>query len=403
MVSCFFHKTNKKALLSLCSSLIIECMHTFLDTVPPQKSCALIIDLKAIQDNYAALQGFTREGAVCAAVLKADAYGLGQDVVGQALYDVGCRDFFFAYVDEAIQARDAFVDKSANIYIFNGVFPGTEQSIFEYNLIPCLISLEQVERWSKFASTQKNKLPCLLHIDTGMGREGLSVDELETLVEGNLLESLDVRYVMSHMANSNNSGATKNKVQLDRFLKAKALLPHAKASLATFANSSGITLGDNYQFDLVRPGMALYGYKNESYGTLLDLKPCLKSFARIVLTRNIPKGESLGYNCTYVCERDTRVALVSVGHRDGIMRAASNKGSVLINGKSAPIIGTVSMDVLMADVTDQPEESVHSNMWAEIYGDVTSTREFAENEGTSVYELLVRHGTRYHRIYINGS
>ena len=378
-------------------------MHTFLDTVPPQKSCVLIVDLQVIQDNYKALQGFLRKEAVCGAVLKADAYGLGQDAIGQALYDVGCRDFFFAYVDEAIQARQNLPQDGVNIYVFNGVFPGAEQTIVDNLLTPCLISLEQVERYSKFASAQHKKLPCLLHIDTGMGREGLTIDELNALVTGTFLDALDVRYVMSHMANSNNSKALKNKVQLERFLKAKALLPDAKASLATFANSSGITLGENYQFDLVRPGMALYGYKNENYGTLLDLKPCLKTFARILLTRTIPKGESIGYNCTYVCERDTRVALVSLGHRDGIMRAVSNKGSVLINGKPARIIGTVSMDVLMADVTDQPPEAVCSNMWAEIYGDVTSTREFAEKEGTSVYELFVRHGTRYHRLYVNGS
>ncbi len=375
-------------------------MHTLLDTVPPEKSCALLVDLKAIQENYQALQGFIQKGAICSAVIKADAYGLGQDAVAQALYEAGCRDFFFAYVDEAIQARRLLPQKETTLYVFNGVFPGTEECFIEHNLVPCLISLEQVERWSAFAKAQNQKLPCLLHIDTGMGREGLSHEELETLVQGNLLEALDIRYLMSHMANSNNSGATKNKAQLERFLKAKELIPETKASLATFANSSGITLGESYQFDLVRPGMALYGYKNENYGTLLDLKPCLKAFARILLTRNIPKGESIGYNCTHVCTRDTRIALVAIGHRDGILRAASNSGSILINGKSAPIIGTVSMDVLMADITDQPEEAVHSNMWAEIYGDVTSTREFAENEGTSVYELLVRHGTRYHRLYV---
>ena len=376
-------------------------MQTLLENVPPQKSCALIIDLKAIQENYQALQGFVREGVVCGAVLKADAYGLGQDEVGGALYKVGCRDFFFAYLDEAIQGRQAFPQSDVNTYVFNGVFPGTEKEFLEYNLIPCLISLEQVERWARFAREQNKKLPCLLHIDTGMGREGISQRELEHLVAGDLLENFDIRYVMSHMANSNNSGAPKNEVQLERFLKAKSLVPTTKASLATFANSSGITLGKNYQFDLVRPGMALYGYKNENYGTLLDLKPCLKVFARIILTRKIPQGESIGYNCTHVCKRDTKVALVAIGHRDGILRAVSNKGSVLINGKNAPIIGTVSMDVLMADVTDQPDEVVHSNMWAEIYGDVTSTRAFAENQGTSVYELLVRHGTRYHRIYAN--
>lgn len=374
-------------------------MQTLLDTVPPQAPCVLHVDLKAIQENYLALSGFIQAGALCAAVLKADAYGLGQDAIGQALYNVGCRDFFFAYVDEAIQARKAFPSKDHNLYIFNGVLPNTESYFVEHNLIPCLISKEQVKRWSHYAQKLSLKLPCLLHVDTGMGREGLTFDDLKEVSQSDLLDTLDIRYIMSHMANSNNSGSAKNKIQLDRFLKARQLLPKTKASLATFANSSGITLGDTYQFDLVRPGMALYGYKNESYGTLLDLKPCLRTFARILLTRHVPKGETLGYNCTHKCKRDTRIALVSVGHRDGILRAASNKGYVLINGKPAPIIGTVSMDVLMADVTDQPESSVQSDMWAEIYGDITSTREFAENEGTSVYELLVRHGTRYHRIY----
>lgn len=236
-----------------------------------------------------------------------------------------------------------------------------------------------------------------------MGREGLSQKELEQYSQNEELRgSLDILYVMSHMANSNNSGAEKNRVQLDRFLAAKKLVPDAKASLATFANSSAIALGENYQFDLVRPGMALYGYKNETYSTLLDLKPCLTAYARILLTRTILAGESIGYNCTHMCERDTRVALVSIGHRDGIMRAASNTGHVIINGKPAPIIGTVSMDVLMADITDHPLESVHAHMWAELYGDITSTREFAASEGTSVYELMVRHGSRYHRIYDYG-
>ena len=374
-------------------------MQTLLDTVPPQTPCVLQIDLKAIQENYVSLKNFIRKGALCAAVLKADAYGLGQDAVGDALYEVGCRDFFFAYVDEAIQARKTFHHKDLNLYVFNGVLPQTEDCFIEHNIIPCLISKEQLERWARHAQKLSRKLPCLLHVDTGMGREGLPFEGLKEVVQSDLLDHLDIQYIMSHLANSNNSGSPKNKKQLDRFLKARELLPKTKASLATFANSSGISLGDSYQFDLVRPGMALYGYKNESYSTLLDLKPCLKTFARILLTRHIPQGETLGYNCTHTCKRDTRVALVSVGHRDGILRAASNKGYVLINGKKAPIIGTVSMDVLMADVTDQPESAVYSNMWAEIYGDISSTRDFAENEGTSVYELLVRHGTRYHRIY----
>ncbi len=391
----------------MCVFPYIKSMKALLDTVPPETTSVLHVDLGVIQKNYNLLQKFVKEGTVVSAVLKADAYGLGQNQIGNALYKASCRDFFFAYVYEGISARqyhDSIGQNDINIYIFNGVFPGTEQQFVDHNLIPCLISLDQVKRWSGFAKSLGRKLPCLLHVDTGMGREGLSPDELrEYIASSDLREFLDVKYIMSHMANSNISGAEKNKIQLDRFLAAKNLvqkeIPEARASLATFSNSSGMALGDNYQFDLVRPGMALYGYKNETYSTLLDLKPCLRTFARILLTRQISKGESLGYNCTYTCRRDTRVALVSVGHRDGILRAASNRGHVIINGQPAPIIGTVSMDVLMADITDQPEESVMANDWAEIYGDATSTREFAENEGTSVYELLVRHGSRYHRIY----
>ena len=383
----------------------IGTMKTLLDTVPPEKTCALHIDLGAIQSNYKMLCGFVKPGTKVSAVLKADAYGLGQDQVGDALYQVGCRDFFFAYVFEAIQARSFHDQNNQNdidIYVFNGVLEGTESLFVDHNLIPCLISLDQAKRWATYGKKIGKVLPCLLHIDTGMGREGLTLEELKEFVDSpDLFQSLEIKYVMSHMANSNNSGAEKNKLQLQRFLEAKALLPNAKASLATFSNSSGMALGHSYQFDLVRPGMALYGYKNETYSTLLELKPCLHAYARILLTRSIPKGETLGYNCTYTCKRDTRVALVAVGHRDGILRAASNKGYVLINGQKAPIIGTVSMDVLMADITDQPPESVKSQDWAELYGDITSTRDFAENEGTSVYELLVRHGSRYHRVYTN--
>lgn len=381
----------------------IDTMKALLDSVPPETTSVLHVDVGVIQKNYNLLQDFVKPGTIVSAVLKADAYGLGQDKVGEALYKASCRDFFYAYIYEGIQARkfhDSIGQSDLNIYIFNGIFQGTEEQFVEHNLIPCLISLDHVKCWSAFAKTLGRKLPCLLHIDTGMGREGLSHEELQTYIDSpHIREHLDVQYIMSHMANSNNSGAQKNKLQLERFLKARDLIPDAKASLATFSNSSGMALGENYQFDLVRPGMALYGYKNETYSTLLDLKPCLHAFARIILTRNIPKGESLGYNCTHTCKRDTRIALVALGHGDGVLRSASNRGHVMINGQHAPIIGTVSMDVMMADITDQPSESVQANDWAEIYGDITSAREFAENEGTSVYELLVRHGSRYHRIY----
>lgn len=363
--------------------------------VPADKHAVLIVDLKAIGHNYNVLKDYVSPKA-CGAVVKDNAYGLGQDKIIDALLKEGCEHFFFAYLTEAIQARRICPDK--NFYVFSGVFTDTEASFTEHNLIPSLISLNQVKRWHAYAQKLGRKLPCVINIDTGMGREGLSPQEFEDLVHNHseLLESLDIKFLMSHMGNSNMPGHPKNDLQKERFEHVTNLLPNLKRS---FANSSAIFLGSDFHYDITRPGAALYGYK---YCPLRELqfKTSISAYARVLLLRTVPKGETIGYDATYVCERETHIALVGVGHGDGILRQASNRGHVHLHGFPAPIIGRVSMDVVMVDITDIEPGLVQENDWAKIYGEYQTTRDFSQAEGTSVYELLVRHGARYHRIYV---
>jgi alanine racemase len=372
---------------------------TQLKNIPAQVTAVLSVDLSAIAGNYQSIVASLKPGTKSAAVVKDNAYGAGAGPVCQRLYETGCRDFFFAYIDEAIIGRKAVPQADANVYVFYGVFAQTENLFLEHRLIPSLISLEQVERWYAFAKTRNERLPCLLHLDTGMGREGLSPDDYQKFLaqKEHYLSQLDIRYVMSHLANSGQIDNPKNENQWNRFKEMIQSLPDLKASLI---NSGGVGMDQKYQFDLVRPGLALYGYKPTG-GHYVPLKPAITAYGRILMTRTVPKGETIGYQNLFECQRETKLALISTGHGDGIARIATNLAKVKINGHQAPIAGRVSMDVIMVDITDHPEGNVVPGDWAVLYDDEASALAFAEAEKTSIYELLVRHGNRYYRSYKN--
>ncbi len=362
-----------------------------LETIPAHKPSALCVDLHAIQKNYKTLCQHLPSGQ-CAAVLKANAYGLGQAPIADALVDAGCRHFFYAYLDNALKARQQHPHHGITIYVLNGVFPRTESTFTDHHLIPCLISMDQVERWALWAKQQDKKLRCVIHIDTGLGREGLSMDEWATLQNHSLLTYLRVDFIMSHLANADDSSSAYNKIQQQRF---KQLLMHAPTQQGSLANSHAIALGHDYHFDLARPGIALYGYC-----PALSLTPSIYAYARILSLKTLKKGESIGYNQTFRCQRSTRVALISIGHRDGLLRALSNNGFVSLNHFQAPILGRVSMDLMVVDITDYPVHAPQLYDWVLLYHDLTSTMAFAKHMGTSIYELLVRHGPRHHRCYL---
>jgi alanine racemase len=374
-------------------------MMTQLENIPAHVSAVLSVDLSAIAANYQAILTQLKPGTKAAAVVKDNAYGVGAEQVCKRLYETGCRDFFFAYIDEAIEGRKAIPQQDANVYVFYGVFAHTEHLFVEHRLIPSLISLEQVDRWTTFAIKQGKRLPCLLHLDTGMGREGLSPQEFQQFIarKDQYLQQLDFRYVISHLANSGQMETPKNEQQWSRFNEMIQHLPNIKTSLV---NSGGIGFDPKFQFDLVRPGLALYGYKPRT-GHYVELKPAITAYGRILMTRTVPKGETIGYQNLFECQRDTKLALIATGHGDGIARILSNAGAIKINGYRAQIVGRVSMDVVMVDITDHPEGNAIPGEWAAIYDDEASTLAFAKAEKTSIYELLVRHGNRYYRTYKN--
>ena len=283
------------------------------------------------------------------------------------------------------------------IFIFSGVLSGTENYFIEANLIPVLVDREQIKRWSDFARLKHETLPAVLHVDTGITRNGLSFqDVMKISQDSNLLGSFDLEMIISHLASSDEGENSQNEEQRQAFERALKMLPKAPASLA---NSNGIALGKDYHYDYVRPGLGLYGYANP-YPEADQLKPSLSIYGRIVQVQDVHPGQTIGYNATYRCTTQKRLATLGIGYADGIVRELSNKGHVYIGGMAAPVIGRISMDFMMVDVTDIPASLTHVNAWATLYPTAQNLREMAYLAGTAPYELLTSLGQRRsHRVY----
>jgi len=371
------------------------------DSSPPADGIAatagaiLTVDLDAIAANYCLLRD-RLDGAACAAVVKADAYGLGADRVAPTLYGVGCRHFFVALPDEAIALRRILPD--AEIYVFIGPLPGTAPVYHEHGLVPVLNDLGQIERWQQLSAGQ-GPLPAVLHIDTGMNRLGLGPDEGARLIaEPERLDGIDLRYVMSHLASAEAPDDPLNRAQLDRFTAFHDALPALPASLA---NSSGIFLGPAFHFDLARPGAALYGV-NPTPGAANPMRNVVRLGGRIVQLRDVDSPMTVGYGATHRVAKKGKIATISVGYADGYLRSLSGRGSCLIGGVRVPVVGRVSMDLITVDVSNVPMQELEPGGFAELLGDDHSIDDLAREGGTIGYEILTALGHRYHRTYLGG-
>ena len=346
------------------------------------------IDLAALQANYRnlALQAPKSETGVA---IKADAYGLGLAPCAKALWEVGCRSYFVARPLEGEELRAVLPE--AIIYVLDGLYTGQADYYVQHCLIPSLISIEEAREWA----AKGQGAPCALHVDSGINRVSLSYEELAALVAQQW--SLNVVLLMSHLASSEEPDNSFNAEQLKRFQKARTLLPKVRASLA---NSSGHFLGAEFAFDLTRGGVALYG-GNPLPGKPNPMKPVVTLEARVMQVRDVPKGEATGYNSTWRATRDSKIALLGAGYRDGIPRRMSSvfggKAQVFLNGQRCPIVGRVSMDMVAVDVTDHPAER---GDWAEFFGQNISLDDAAGTAGTISWELLTHLGNRYARHYI---
>ncbi|HEY7990661.1 MAG TPA: alanine racemase [Stellaceae bacterium] len=359
-----------------------------------QPDSVLEIDLGAIAANWRLLRGRLKRGCEAAAVVKADAYGVGMAQVAQRLWRAGCRLFFVADAGEGLALRRLLPE--ARIAILNGFEAGAAREFARGRLIPVLNHLGQVADWRKAGRAA----PAMLHLDTGMSRLGLPPDEARRLMDNPaLLGGFPLEGLLSHLTTAWNRKAGTNRTQLDAFRALLKSLPPAPASLAS---SSGIFLGPAYQFDFVRPGAALYG-ANPLPGHNNLMKQVITLKAKILQVRELEKGQSVGYDGSHRMTRRGRVATLAAGYADGFLRSASNKASVGIAGKRAPVVGRISMDLITIDVTGIDPKRTRPGAYADLLDDEYGIDDFARDAGTIAYEVLTSLGGRHHRVYRGGA
>lgn len=354
----------------------------------------LTVDLSALQNNYRYLLA-QLAGARCGAAVKADAYGLGAKRVAQALYEVGCRDFFVAHLHEAMALRPELALDAA-IYVMHGSPVGLEAEFLAHQCTPVLNSLQQVAAWRRLALKQQRVLPAIVQFDTGMARMGLDQSETQQfLQQADLREGIALQYLMSHLAVAERQDDAFNRLQLQRMQAIQQALPGVPVSLA---NSSGIFLGQDFHFALARPGAALYGV-NPHLNQVNPMQAVAYLQGRIIQTRDIPAGTGVGYGASWVSQKNSRIATVGVGYADGWLRSLSNRGWVEIAGHKVAMVGNVSMDTITLDVSDIASEHLHEGALVDLLSDRITVDQVAQRAGTIGYEILTSLGARYERQY----
>src|SRR3954447_19048918 len=361
----------------------------------------LTVDLDAIVANWRRLEK-TGVPAECAGVVKANAYGCGAEPVARALSNAGCKTFFVATLDEARVVR-AVVPPTAAIYVLDGFFQNSGDAYAQINCRPVIGDLYELAEWDVSSRRTGWNGGAAIHIDTGMNRLGLTLAEAPGIIPRITAGDHGITLVMSHLVSAEQLNSPINARQLAAF---RGIASEFSGVPAALANSSGVFLGAPFQFDMVRPGAALYGV-NPTPEADNPMRPVVDLKARIVQIRNVERGETVGYGGTWTARRPTKLAIVDTGYADGYFRAASaNDGSrgaeVVIAGKRCPIAGRVSMDLMAVDVTDLGKNAARRGHMVTLIGEGITVDELAHHFGTIGYEVLTSLGRRFARVYKGG-
>jgi alanine racemase len=353
----------------------------------------LTVDLDSLAHNYATLRA-EAPGAEAAPVVKANGYGLGATPIARRLWAEGARSFFVARTAEGEALRMGLgSDRPAVIYVLDGFVAGAGPRLAASALTPVLSSPLQVEAAASFAAARAQPLPVAMQIDTGMNRQGVTLGQAEALAEtSDRLAGLELGLVMSHLGSATEPAHPRNHDQQERFARVRRLFPRARAS---FAASAGIMLGPDYRFDMVRPGISLYGGGPEERPD-----PRLRAVARleapILYLRDVDAGEMIGYGSTMVVDRPTRVAIVAAGYADGLIRAAKGRSYGWFAGARRRVL-IVAMDMIALDIGDA---DARPGDWIELLGPNVLIDDVAAAADTVAHECLVRLGGRAERIYL---
>jgi alanine racemase len=368
--------------------------------IPAGASGVLVADLAVLRRNYRKLRDMAAS-AECAGVVKGDGYGVGAAQVARALAAEGCRTFFVATLSEAHALRPAIDD--AALYVLDGLSPGSALDFTAVAARPVLGSLGEVEEWAGFCASHGMALPSALHIDTGMNRLGLKAAEQQAvLADPERLDAASIGLLMSHLACADTPDHPKSREQLAHFSAFAGKLPPMRLSLA---NSSGVLLGDEFHFDLLRPGIALYG-GNPFAASANPMEPVVRVYARILQVGEAAAGETVGYGAAQTLTRPTRYSTVAAGYADGYFRALgatdTRPGAVgFIDRQPVPMLGRISMDLTVFDVSDLPPEAVQRGGFIELIGPQFTVDDAASLAGTIGYEILTSLGPRYTRLYVD--
>lgn len=339
------------------------------------RALRLNVNRSAIQSNWRWLTQYA--GVPAGAAIKANAYGLGARAAAEALIEVGCRDLFVSSWAEAEDLGQ--LPENISLVILHGIGPDDGKALLNIAARPCLNSLEQIARWKQVGERRS----CDVMIDTGLNRLGLRPDDLGAL------DGLMIDTVHSHLACADEDSPL-NRMQLDRFRAVRSTVPARRYALA---NSAGICLGGDYSFDLVRPGLSLYGGvpREEAKGNIAQVA---RVEAQIVQRRTIPAGETCGYGATFVAKEDVEAAILNIGYADGYLRGFSSRGCAFAGEYALPVLGRVSMDLIAVGVDAAP--SLKEGDWVELDYDLPSA---SKQSGLSQYEILTTFGSRFERVW----
>lgn len=344
------------------------------------------IDLDALRANFRLLKSVA-SGAECAPVVKCDGYGLGAAEIARALAREAGRTFFVTYMEEGDALRRAleYAAPDAAIYVFNGLSARAPADYSERGLVPVLNSLSEARLWAA-----AGRGAAALHIDTGMNRLGADMAEVDAIAS---LAGLEIDLVLSHLACASDPDHPMNERQRLRFESAASRFPNARRSLSA---SGGALMDARYHYDVIRPGIALYG-ASPFDRPVKDLRPVARLTAPIIQIRDIKAGDAIGYGSTFSASHAMRIATIAIGYGDGFIRAGGARGSAVIGGARRPILGRISMDLAVLDASGAGDVRIGDR--AELFGPAHAIEDAARDAGTIAYELLTDLGPRVARIY----
>jgi len=376
------------------------------------------IDLRALQDNFRAIQQFLASGGVAVsagsrdpalpkipgiiAVVKANAYGHGAERVGVALEQAGATMLACADIEEGVALRRAGL--GVPILVFGALSVSDLDGLFEFDLTPTISTPSAARAVQAAAAKARRTIGYHLKIDTGMNRLGFRHDNLRrTLPELFASANLQLKAVYTHFATADNPESKAFEEQRSRFANVLQAMPELQGAAIHAANSAALLRDSRVWYDYVRPGLLLYGIVPPPLASTIPLRPVLSLTSRVVAVKGLRPGEGVGYGLRYRVDAPATIAVIPAGYADGLDTRLSGRGAVLIRGKRVPIVGSVCMDMLMVDVTGLDvapgDEVVIIGRQGDASWQQIDTREMAAAIGTIPWEIVCRIGTRIERQY----